>query len=166
MFRLTTLELGLLAAFLFCALAVAAIVAWLAARRLRERRLRRRAVAAMAQEDYAAALRLLVAAQRCWLPATLHPTAGNCQYSLEEYAAILSDLGEAARKLGEPLETAPMEELVRRRIATINLELFQDVPHKEIQDIEEAFGQQRRVLDRTCEEILARVANPPATEPQ
>lgn len=166
MFRLTTLELGLLTAFSFCAAAVVAIVAWLAARRLREKCLRRWAAGAMAREDYATAFRLLVEAHRCWLPATLHPTAGNRQYSLEQYAAILSDLAAVARKLGEPLETGPLEQLVRRRIATINLELFQDVPRAEIHRLEEAFGQQRRILDRTCEEISARVANPPVSEQQ
>ena len=104
--RLTLPEALLLAAFALCSLAVFALVGWLASRRLHQRALYRGALKAARRADHAAAFRLLAAAERCWLPATLHPTAGNCQRSLEEYARIVSHLAAEAAQLGTAADGA------------------------------------------------------------
>ena len=153
---MTLPEAVLLAAFALCSLAVLALVGWLASRRLHQRALYRGALKAARRADHAAAFRLLAAAERCWLPATLHPTAGNCQRSLEEYARIVSHLAAEAAQLGTAADCAPLQELIERRITLINRGLFRDVPKEEIRSLEESFQEERTRLQHVCNEVLAR----------
>lgn len=156
MLELTPTEAVLLAAFLLSSAAVFTVVGWLTAQRLRQRALCRRALKAARRKHHAAAFRLLAAAERCWLPATLHPTAGNCQRSLEEYADILRHLAAAAGRLHADLDPAPMASLIQKRIALINKGLFRDVPREEVRSLERSFHEARMRLQKTCNQIQAR----------
>ena len=158
--RLNLPETVLLAAFVLCSLALFALVGWLAARRLRQRGLYRRALKAAQRADHAAAFRFLAAAERCWLPATLHPTAGNCQRSLEEYAEIVARLAVEAEQLGAAVQSAALGELIEKRIGLINRALFADVPKGEIEAVERAFEEERERFQRAYGEGTTQLCGP------
>ncbi len=144
------LELTLMALFALFAIFTFGRAGWIMRRWLYERNCFRRGVKALDRGEPREALRWLRLAEEAWTPAALHPTAGNRQKSLEDYAEIVAYLADAGRRLGLPCDDAPLREAIGRRILLINRGLFVGVPHREVAAAEHAFRLARTQLRAAC----------------